>query len=316
MANVNNYVYAAKAAVNSHQDALAGLRRNAPDYAAMGLENMKQKALTKIDKIKQDAEMKKLNIDAKSQINAEKAKREIQGIRDRSNMKTKMTGKVGAAAVGLMGALEEPPKRTKPREFDYAAKIERIDQQIADLDKPRPKFTPKTSDKPSQQTEGTLPSGGPAIASTGTGTGTGTANERLKRVIRFAEGTSGDKGYNTMFGGGTFTDMSRHPDTVINAGGYSSAAAGAYQFMPGTWSRAKGALGLTDFSPQSQERAADYLISGRGVDPHALIDNFDQFRETMHKLAPEWAGLPNRNNKSHYDQPSKDINAIWNLYNQ
>jgi hypothetical protein len=78
----------------------------------------------------------------------------------------------------------------------------------------------------------------------------------LKQAISGAEGTilGGRPGYNVMFGGGRFKDFSRHPDRVISSpGGYSSAAAGAYQFMPGTWSGVQKSLGLPDFSPQSQD---------------------------------------------------------------
>ena len=78
----------------------------------------------------------------------------------------------------------------------------------------------------------------------------------LKQAISGAEGTilGGKPGYNVMFGGGKFNDLSRHQDKVISSrGGYSSAAAGAYQFMPGTWGEVKSKLGLTDFGPQSQD---------------------------------------------------------------
>lgn len=96
--------------------------------------------------------------------------------------------------------------------------------------------------------------------------------------------------YATMYGGGKFTDFSKHPNKRVlitsgpNKGKYSTAA-GRYQFIKSTWDAAANALGLTDFSPESQDRAAwwlaqrDYLRkSGRDIsadlksgDP-ALVD--------------------------------------------
>ncbi len=42
--------------------------------------------------------------------------------------------------------------------------------------------------------------------------------QKLLQTIRYAEGTAGPQGYQTLFGGGTFSDLSKHPDTVISKG--------------------------------------------------------------------------------------------------
>lgn len=60
------------------------------------------------------------------------------------------------------------------------------------------------------------------------------------RMLRFKEGTSGEKGYTTQYSGKQFSDFSKHPDEVITAGGYSSSAAGAYQIMADTWKNLTG----------------------------------------------------------------------------
>lgn len=123
-------------------------------------------------------------------------------------------------------------------------------------------------------------------------------------AIRYGEGTSDpERGYRTMFGGGTFDDFSRHPDVVISRNGYDSSAAGAYQFLTPTWNEVAGKLGLSDFSPRSQDIAALALIDRRGALDEALAKGFTP--EVSHRLAPEWASLPTREGRSYYGQPVK-----------
>jgi len=139
------------------------------------------------------------------------------------------------------------------------------------------------------------------------------ANERAYLdTIRMAEGTwhgGGTKGYGTMFGGGQFDWSKGHPDRVVRSGGYASAAAGAYQFMPDTWKGVAGQLGLKDFSPESQDRAALQLIRNRGVDPTKPMTT-----DALAKLAPEWASLPTTAGKSYYGQPVKGQKELLSFY--
>ena len=138
-----------------------------------------------------------------------------------------------------------------------------------------------------------------------------TLNENARRWLRAiadAEGTlrNNEIGYNIMFGGGTFKDLSKHPDKVIRTPRYASAAAGAYQFMPATWAEAERALGLKDFGPLSQDLAARYLAKRRGVD----IDTAPITPENVAKLAPEWAALPTLEGKSYYNQPVVSFSRV------
>jgi muramidase (phage lysozyme) len=139
------------------------------------------------------------------------------------------------------------------------------------------------------------------------------ANERAYLdTIRMAEGTwhgGGAKGYGTMFGGGQFDWSKGHPDRVVRSGGYASAAAGAYQFMPDTWKGVAGRLGLKDFSPESQDRAALQLIRDRGVDPSKPMTT-----DALAKLSPEWASLPTAAGKSYYGQPVKGQKELLGFY--
>jgi muramidase (phage lysozyme) len=131
---------------------------------------------------------------------------------------------------------------------------------------------------------------------------------RWLNTIAFAEGTCGGSAprYDITFGYTPIKDLSKHPDRVVRGGKYSSAAAGAYQFMPETWARAQKALGLRDFGPQSQDLAALQLLKWRGVDP----DRDPLTRENIAKVANEWASLPTMEGRSAYGQPVKSFDAL------
>lgn len=129
------------------------------------------------------------------------------------------------------------------------------------------------------------------------------ARRALLNTIRFAEGTwigGSHEGYRVLYGGGRFRDLSRHPEITVHRR-YSSAAAGAYQFLPATWKEAATRLQLADFRPASQDQAALYLVAKRGV-----LQRFDQegLSETvLARLASEWASLPTLTGQSAYGQP-------------
>lgn len=141
----------------------------------------------------------------------------------------------------------------------------------------------------------------------------------LLNTIRFAEGTwinGHEVGYRVMFGGSLMPSLRRHPDRVMYTARYASAAAGAYQFMPFTWSMATRAMGLTDFGPEAQDQAALYLVQRRGA--LHLVDRGEMSAELAARLAPEWASFPTLAGQSFYGQPVKrydDLKAFyeWNL---
>jgi len=139
----------------------------------------------------------------------------------------------------------------------------------------------------------------------------------LLDTIRYAEGTwaNGDPiGYRIMFGGSTFNDLSRHPDRVIRGGRYSSAAAGAYQFMPFTWAYAASALKLNSFGPQEQDQAALWLVERRGA--LAEIDRGRFSPSAVNRLSPEWASLPTLWGGSYYGQPVKSYRDLHRFYHE
>jgi muramidase (phage lysozyme) len=57
---------------------------------------------------------------------------------------------------------------------------------------------------------------------------------------------------------------------------YTSTAAGAFQFLSRTWDECAKALGLTDFSPASQDLAAVFLIDRRKALDDVLAGRFDE----------------------------------------
>lgn len=145
------------------------------------------------------------------------------------------------------------------------------------------------------------------------------------RALRFAEGTAGPDGYRTLFGGALFDSFEDHPRIAkqFTSGGRKlwTSAAGAYQFMavsriPGggstkvdTWDRIKRKLGLQDFSPESQDRAALELIAEVG----ALQDvRAGRFTDAVYKVRKIWASMPGAG----YSQPEKSIAALSGVYMQ
>jgi muramidase (phage lysozyme) len=138
----------------------------------------------------------------------------------------------------------------------------------------------------------------------------------LLNTIRYAEGTwkdGQDHGYTVMYGGGMFDDLSRHPERVV-VKRYSSAAAGAYQFLPGTWKGVARELKLASFEPQHQDQAALHLAKRRGALKE--IDQRGLTKAAMAKLAPEWASFPTSTGLSAYGQPVKSHQELASFYSK
>ena len=108
-------------------------------------------------------------------------------------------------------------------------------------------------------------------------------------LIGFTEGTDDLHGYQTLYGGGKFDSFADHPRRAITAGAYTSTAAGRYQFLSKTWDWVAGQLGLKDFSPASQDKAALWLINNKGA-----LDEIDKGNMTAASkiLGGTWTSLP------------------------
>lgn len=129
----------------------------------------------------------------------------------------------------------------------------------------------------------------------------------LLRVIRVGEGTAGPDGYRKLYGGTLFDSFADHPRIKVTAGGWTSSAAGAYQFLSSTWDETRRIMGLADFSPKNQDMAALGRIAARG----ALADTIaGRFESAIKKIAREWASMPG----SPYGQPTITLARASSIY--
>jgi muramidase (phage lysozyme) len=131
-------------------------------------------------------------------------------------------------------------------------------------------------------------------------------------MISAAEGTT-QHGYNTLFGGGKFDDLRDHPRqlfdfTETTGRKNKTSAAGRYQFLSNTWDEQAKNLGLSDFSPQSQDLAAVNLLKQRGILPDVLAGNW---QAAVQKAGPIWASLPS----SPYPQPRQSQDFVMSKLN-
>ena len=183
-----------------------------------------------------------------------------------------------------------------------------LTEGIASGEDARPLGTENTNEGAYERTAPYSGSGG------GGGSSVGTKEQRaMLDTIAFAEGTRDqpNNGYKTLFGFGQFDDYSRHPDKVVRSGRYASAAAGRYQFMPGTFADQARKLGLKDFSPRSQDLAAIGLAKDYGV-TQELLSKEGMSPKVSALLGRQWASFPGKT--IGLDQPTKELKGIQNVY--
>ena len=127
--------------------------------------------------------------------------------------------------------------------------------------------------------------------------------ETMRRLLSYTEGTAGtcgQDGYNTGYAYHCFRTCSSHPDHVWSGGGYSSSAAGRYQFLTKTWR----SLDRDGFGPAEQDRGAMDLVERRGVKiPEGRPMTSTEFVNALKKMSYEWASLP----YSPYGQPRRSL---------
>lgn len=127
-------------------------------------------------------------------------------------------------------------------------------------------------------------------------------------MISVAEGTT-RYGYYTLFGGGKISSLVKHPNTAITVNGYTSTAAGRYQFLFRTWYDVATKLQLPDFGPHSQDIAALELIARRGGLNFVLQGNLTAAINAVRK---EWASFPGAG----YGQGERSLAFMQSAFNK
>lgn len=120
----------------------------------------------------------------------------------------------------------------------------------------------------------------------------------VKKFLDFlgrAEGAD----YNTIVGGGKFSDFRAHPRVIgLTTKEGTSTAAGKYQIVGTTYDDIAPKIGVRDFSPDSQDKIAIELIRRKGALEDVRNGNF---QAAVAKLGGIWASLPS----SPYSQPKR-----------
>ena len=339
----SNFAQAGKSAADDMVRSFAAARRNSPNYGKLAETAATIRSKEKQAAIKAEAAVTKTGIQAAGEVKAYKTKVKAQGELKQAKRKAgalATAGKMFSTAGSFAG--EKRTKREVGSEDSwYDERIQQLEDSAAELrEKIKNNGTTETTDtttssgntggdKPGKVTNtATTTSSGQSLALSSGNSSAGQTSgsdgwSRMSRVIRYGEGTSGNRGYNTQFTGRQFEDLSRHPRQINSSNGLSSDAAGAYQFLSTTWDEAKRALNLPDFSVASQEKAGRYLTERRGVNPDAVYQTKEEFKAAMDKLAPEWASLPysgvspsgHGRGSSYYGQGGKSLDELWSLYN-
>jgi len=293
----SNYAQAGKAVADDAAKTFQAARRNSVDFGGLAQTAMKNKSDENIAQIRADTVVKGAEI--KDDVHKSKMKAAKAGVMRKAGV---------LAATGIAGLAEKSDKS------DYSLYDKKIAGIKAKNDADRVTMAGiDTSGKKAETPAAPANTGGTG-ASGAPGDGSGWA--RMSKVIKTGEGTVGDKGYTTMFTGSQFSDMSKHPAQINSANGLSSDAAGAFQFLSTTYNPAAKKLGITDFSPQSQEKVGKYLAQQRGMNTDIVHTDKASFLKSLDKIAPEWASMPTvKTGTSYYGQGGLTPDEAWNIYN-
>lgn len=125
-----------------------------------------------------------------------------------------------------------------------------------------------------------------------------------------------DNGYNILVGSRvnmifTFSSYHRHPGVLIDIdgkpGGLESTAAGRYQLLSRCWKPYCDLLGISDFSPASQDKIALQQIKECGAMP---LINAGDVPAAIARVNRIWASLPG----SPYGQHTHPLNFCLKAY--
>jgi len=322
--NAANYAAAGKAVADSAANMHAIQRQTGPDYSQFSKVAMKTAAEQKVAAMKASAKVANAATNAYKGVVEQGHQISVFNKKNEIEIKQKMAG--GIAAIGKVAAAGflSMDKKRDPYPTNTSAKTDLIKSSRAKIDaidaeedayynSRNATSSTGEGDKPGKVSTGDNPTTG--TSTTGTGMSDGWA--KWAKVIKAGEGTTGDKGYTTMFTGAQFSDFSKHPELLQRSGRYESDAAGAYQFLSTTWKPAAAKLGITDFTPESQEKVGKYLAQRRGLATDTVFTDKASFLKELDKIAPEWASMPTlATGTSYYGQGGLSPDKAWRIYNE
>jgi muramidase (phage lysozyme) len=318
--NTSDYAAAGKTVADSAAKAFAITRKTGPDYGKLSQTAMVTNAKEKISAMKASEKVATAGIKAYSDVTQTGQKVAVFNKKNEIANKQRKAGGLAAigkiAGAGFLAATDNTKGRERPK-ADFSAINENYktkrDALLSDYDNRNTSSTTTTTGK---DDSGKVTGGSESPSTSTTGTGMTDAWAKWSKVIRAGEGTTGDKGYTTMFTGAQFSDFSKHPELLHSSGRYKSDAAGAYQFLSTTWKPAAKELGITDFSPASQEKVGKYLAQKRGLATDTVFTDKASFLRELDKIAPEWASMPTlKTGTSYYGQGGLTPDQAWELYN-
>ena len=318
--NTSDYAAAGKTVADSAAKNFAITRKTGPDYGKLSQTAMVTNANEKTAAMKASAQVATAGIKAYSDVTQTGQAVAVFNKKNEINNKLRKAGGLAAigkiAGAGYLAATDNTKGRERPK-ADFSAINENYktkrDALLSDYDN---RDTSSTTTNTGKDDSGKVTGGSDSPSTSTTGTGMTDAWAKWAKVIKAGEGTTGDKGYTTMFTGRQFSDMSKHPALINRSGRHASDAAGAYQFLSTTWNPAAKALGVTDFSPASQEKVGKYLAQKRGLATDTVFTDKASFLKELDKIAPEWASMPTlKTGTSYYGQGGLTPDEAWNLYN-
>ena len=116
-------------------------------------------------------------------------------------------------------------------------------------------------------------------------------NPNVQKFLAYINTYEGNPKANDLVGFKKFASLEDHPRQAVkfNKKGDKSTAAGMYQLLGKTWDEQKKKMGLEDFSPQNQQRAAIGVLKQTGALDAIVRGDFDTAKEKAKKA---WASLP------------------------
>jgi len=324
--NGASYAAAGKAVVNSAANIFDVQRKTGPDYGGLSKVAMKTASDEKIAGMKAESYVARAGINAVAGMKQAQIKTEVFKRGEEIKNKQRKAGGLAAigkiAGAGFLAATDNTKGRERPKADASAINSDYIkarDSRRAEHDIEIDSLNSSSSINPSSaggSTPGKVTEGGSPSQST-TGEGISNGWSRMSNVIKLGEGTQGERGYTTMFTGKQFTDLSKHPGIINRSGDLASDAAGAFQFLSTTYNPVAKQLGITDFSPQSQERVGKHLAQQRGMDVNKVHTTKESLGRALDKIAPEWASMPTlATGTSYYGQGGLTLDQAWAEYNR